>query len=81
LEVCRHGEHYLEAFSLMGESRCGKMATSRLILRLDTPTSGEMELDRKHVPALSGACRLFMTSEGLNCGLSIESTSVHCQPR
>ena len=44
-----------ETFSLVGESGCGKTTTSRVILRLETPTSGTVQLDGQDVHKLTGA--------------------------
>jgi peptide/nickel transport system ATP-binding protein len=43
-----------ETFGLVGESGCGKTTTSRMILRLDTPTSGRILLNDKDIFALRG---------------------------
>jgi oligopeptide/dipeptide ABC transporter ATP-binding protein len=43
-----------ETLSLVGESGCGKTTTSKLILRLETPTEGHIYLDDKDVHKLSG---------------------------
>jgi len=52
-----------ETFALVGESGCGKTTTSRLILRLETPTSGTVELDGQDVHKLQGAAlRAYRTS-------------------
>ncbi|PRO66624.1 ABC transporter ATP-binding protein [Alkalicoccus urumqiensis] len=42
-----------ETLSIVGESGCGKSTTGRAILRLDEPTSGEVEFDGKDLLALS----------------------------
>jgi ABC-type oligopeptide transport system ATPase subunit len=44
-----------ETLALVGESGCGKSTTARLILRLETPTSGRVLLDGQDVHALEGA--------------------------
>jgi oligopeptide/dipeptide ABC transporter ATP-binding protein len=52
-----------ETFALVGESGCGKTTTSRLILRLETPTSGTVELDGQDVHKLQGVeLRKYRTS-------------------
>lgn len=43
-----------ETLALVGESGCGKTTTSKLILRLETPTSGHIYLDGKDVHELAG---------------------------
>jgi oligopeptide/dipeptide ABC transporter ATP-binding protein len=41
-----------QTLGLVGESGCGKTTTSRLLLRLDTPTSGDVQLSGKSIFAL-----------------------------
>jgi oligopeptide/dipeptide ABC transporter ATP-binding protein len=43
-----------ETLSLVGESGCGKTTTSKLILRLERPTEGNIYLDNKDVHKLAG---------------------------
>jgi oligopeptide/dipeptide ABC transporter ATP-binding protein len=43
-----------ETLSLVGESGCGKTTTSKLILRLESPTEGNIYLDDKDVHKLAG---------------------------
>jgi len=43
-----------ETFAVVGESGCGKTTTSKLILRLEKPTSGHVFIDGKDVHAISG---------------------------
>jgi oligopeptide/dipeptide ABC transporter ATP-binding protein len=43
-----------ETLALVGESGCGKTTTARLILRLETPTAGQVFVDGKDVHALTG---------------------------
>jgi peptide/nickel transport system ATP-binding protein len=43
-----------ETFGLVGESGCGKSTTSRLLLRLEEPTSGVVRFEGKDIGALSG---------------------------
>jgi oligopeptide/dipeptide ABC transporter ATP-binding protein len=42
-----------ETFGLVGESGCGKSTTSRLLLRLEAPTSGEILFDGKDIASLA----------------------------
>ena len=44
-----------ETFGLVGESGCGKSTTSRLLLRLEDPTSGVIRFEGNDIAALSGA--------------------------
>jgi oligopeptide/dipeptide ABC transporter ATP-binding protein len=43
-----------ETLALVGESGCGKTTTSKLVLRLEHPTSGNVFIDGKDVHALKG---------------------------
>ena len=43
-----------ETLAIVGESGCGKTTTAKLVLRLESPTSGVIELDGKDVHSLSG---------------------------
>ena len=43
-----------ETFGLVGESGCGKSTTSRLLLRLEDPTSGVIRFEGKDIATLSG---------------------------
>lgn len=43
-----------ETLALVGESGCGKSTTAKLILRLETPTSGKVFLDGQDVHTLTG---------------------------
>ena len=42
-----------QTLAIVGESGCGKTTTAKLILRLETPTSGEVYVDGKDVHALN----------------------------
>jgi oligopeptide/dipeptide ABC transporter ATP-binding protein len=44
-----------ETLALVGESGCGKTTTAKLILRLETPTAGQVFIDGKDVHALAGS--------------------------
>ena len=46
--------HRGQTFSLVGESGSGKSTTARMVLRLETPTSGDVNFDGVEVTALSG---------------------------
>ena len=43
-----------QTFALVGESGCGKSTTAKLILRLETPTTGHVFLDGRDVHQLAG---------------------------
>jgi oligopeptide/dipeptide ABC transporter ATP-binding protein len=52
-----------ETLALVGESGCGKTTTAKLILRLETPTSGRIFVDSKDVHTLRGnALKDFRTT-------------------
>jgi peptide/nickel transport system ATP-binding protein/oligopeptide transport system ATP-binding protein len=52
-----------ETFGLVGESGCGKSTTSRLLLRLETPSSGSVRFDGREVAPLRGdALRTYRRS-------------------
>ena len=51
-----------ETLAIVGESGCGKTTTAKLILRLESPTSGRVSVDGSDVHALSGdALRQYRT--------------------
>ena len=51
-----------ETLALVGESGCGKTTTTRIVLRLDEPTSGEVRLDGADVASFDrAAMRRFRT--------------------
>jgi oligopeptide/dipeptide ABC transporter ATP-binding protein len=43
-----------ETLALVGESGCGKTTTAKLVLRLETPTSGQVFVEGKDVHAMRG---------------------------
>ncbi len=43
-----------ETLALVGESGCGKTTTAKLLLRLETPTAGEIFIDDQEVQTLRG---------------------------
>jgi oligopeptide/dipeptide ABC transporter ATP-binding protein len=44
-----------KTLALVGESGCGKTTTAKLILRLETPTAGQVWIDGKDVHSLQGS--------------------------
>ena len=52
-----------QTLALVGESGCGKTTTAKLILRLETPTAGQVLVDGQNVHTLSGeALRDYRTT-------------------
>jgi peptide/nickel transport system ATP-binding protein len=52
-----------EIFGLVGESGSGKTTASRLILGLETPDSGRIQLDGHNIVGLKGRTRLEFTKQ------------------
>lgn len=44
-----------ETVGLLGESGCGKTTTGRLLLKLETPTAGDITVSGRHISALRGS--------------------------
>lgn len=52
-----------ETFAIVGESGCGKSTLARLLMRLLTPTAGEVEFDGNLIDTLSGAALTKLRGE------------------